>query len=111
VLALSALGVVLAREVAAADGQDHGAVPLQQGGERGLIPAGPEAFWQPAAAVFRGGYGTGQGAEMTEDGSEWCVGHGSDSPDTLRSRPVCARVAGDRYGFFAAKMENPRNCP
>ena len=64
------LGVVLARQVAAADGQDHGAVPLQEGGERGFILAGPEAFQQPAVAVFRGGCGTGQGGEMTEDGSE-----------------------------------------
>jgi hypothetical protein len=86
-------------------------VPLQEGGERGFILAGPEAFQQPAVAVFRGGCGTGQGAEMTEDGSEWCLGQGSDSPGTLGSRPACARVVGDRYGFFSAKTENLRNYP
>jgi hypothetical protein len=78
----SVLGVVQAAEHAPADAQDHGAVPLDQGGEGRLLPPLGEALEQLRVAEVRDTLGASQAAEVAENRAKLCRGNGLVSPES-----------------------------
>src|SRR5262249_49870727 len=69
------LGLVLIIEDAAADAQDHRAVPPHQGSEGGLVAVADEAAQQFAVALAVGGSAAEQPAKMADGGDGVAVGH------------------------------------
>ena len=69
------LGVVRAAEDAAADGQDHGAVAGDQGGEGGLVSPGGEPLQQLGVRQAAGRSRAEEGLEVPQDGPESRTSH------------------------------------